>query len=108
MSEFDYFVEKPEECNCKQVLSLKKEIATKERDYKVMYNLNKGLEEELKVKKLNKTSQLKDNQNNSFEEALMPAIEYLKGQHPHLSIIVTSLHAELLEGVKVINEKGKL
>jgi len=47
-----------------------------------------------------------DKQNDSFEAALRPAIEYLKGRHPHCSIIVTSLHAELLEGVEVINEQG--
>lgn len=48
-----------------------------------------------------------DKQNGSLEAALRPAIEYLKGCHPHCSIIVTSLHAELLEGVEVINEQGK-
>jgi len=46
-----------------------------------------------------------DKRSDSFEAALKPAIEYLKGCHPHCSVIVTSLHAELLEGVEVINEE---
>jgi hypothetical protein len=34
-----------------------------------------------------------------FEEAARPLIEYLKSnQHPHVTVIVNSEHAELLEG----------
>ena len=40
----------------------------------------------------------------SFTEAAKPLIKWLNDNgHPHMTILVTTTHAELLEGVVVIN-----
>jgi hypothetical protein len=40
----------------------------------------------------------------SFEETAKPLIKWLnENGHPHMTIIVTTTHAELLEGVCAIN-----
>jgi len=71
----------------------------------ILYCIGFGESITLHSKDLNKTWKIESKQNDSFEVALRPAVEYLKGRHPHHSIIVTSLHAELLEGVEVISEE---
>ena len=44
-----------------------------------------------------------------FEEAALPLIKYLaENHHPHTTVIVTSTHAELLEGKFVVKTEDYL
>lgn len=39
----------------------------------------------------------------TFEEVVKPVIEWLaKTKHPHTSIVIDSVHAELMEGVESV------
>lgn len=41
-----------------------------------------------------------------FEKASTPLIEYLNTKcHPHMTVLVTCNHAELLEGIRTVQKK---
>jgi hypothetical protein len=46
---------------------------------------------------------------NEFEEIVRPVIKYMaEKHHPHTTLIIDALHAELVEGVMVLSTKDYL